>query len=166
MNASVATVLAIGILFVGLPILLLVLRDRRRAARRRSAGVDDRLREQRLFDPDWSLVERRLQRPVPPALRTLYDDRALIIRRDLQWSSDYVISAFEPLDAQAMADSAEWLGFDAVAIATTDSGDAIYLVPGAAERDAVYLTHHDGGDTEVFADSVVVMLNRFTASSQ
>ena len=48
--------------------------------------------------------------------------------------------------------------FDAVAIATTDLGDAVYMRPGAAGADTVYLTHHDGGDTEVFAESVSEML--------
>jgi hypothetical protein len=45
-----------------------------------------------------------------------------------------------------------------VAIATTDFDDAVYLRVGAAEADTVYLTHHDGGDTEVFAESLGEML--------
>ena len=166
MNDVVATVLAIGVLFVGLPILILALRDRRAAARRTStaSAADGRQREQRLLTPDWSLVQRHLQRPVPPELRALYADRALVIRRDLHWNDEQTIGAFEPLDEQALAHAAEWLGFEAVALATTDSGDTIYLIPGADEHDAVYLTHHDGGDTEVFADSVAMMLTRLRSA--
>src|SRR5262245_19317578 len=126
MNDVVATVLAIGILFVGLPLLILALRDRRAATRRASRSrADDRQREQRLLNPDWSLVERRLLRPVPSALRELYADRAIVLQRDLNWNDEVSISAFEPLDEQAFAEAAEWLGVDAVAIATTDFGDAI-----------------------------------------
>ena len=167
MNDTVATLLAIGLVLVGLPVLMLVLRDRRAAAQRTStlSATDDRQRRQRLLTPDWPLVQRRLRRPVPPDLRELYADRALVIRRDLHWTDEQTIGAFEPLDEQAFAHAAEWLGFDAVAIATTDSGDAVYLIPGADERDAVYLTHHDGGDTEVFADSVAVMLTRLRRAS-
>lgn len=95
---------------------------------------------------------------MPPALRELYADRALITRRDLRWSDEQAISAFEPLDEQAILDAARTFGFAAVPIATTDFGDLVYLRPGAAEDDVVYVTYHDGGDTEVFADSVTPML--------
>lgn len=91
---------------------------------------------------------------MPSALRELYADRTLITRRDLRWSDDQTISAFEPLDARAIADATRDLGFDAVVIATTDFGDAIYLRSGAAERDVVYVLYHDGGGTDEFADSV------------
>ena len=161
MNDQVATVLALGIIFVGLPVLILVLRDRHAAARRASTSrSDERQREQRLLAPDWTLVQRHLRRPVPPSLRDLYMDRELITRRDLDWSDEHRISSFEPLDKLAFAEAAEWLGVDAVAIATTDVGDALYFLSGADERDVLYLMHHDGGDSEVFADSVAVMLTR------
>ena len=94
---------------------------------------------------------------MPSALRELYADQALITRRDLAWSDDQMISAFEPLDEKAIVEAARALGFDAVPIATTDFGDMVYLRPGAAENDVVYLTYHDGGDTEVFAESVQAM---------
>ncbi len=91
-------------------------------------------------------------------LRELYADHALITRRDLRWSDDRMISAFEPLDDEAMLDAARTFGFPAVPIATTDFGDLVYMRPGAAKDDVVYVTYHDGGDTEVFADSVTAML--------
>ena len=94
---------------------------------------------------------------MPSALRELYADHALITRRDLPWSDDQTISAFEPLDEEAIQEATLALGFDAVPIATTDFGDVVYLRPGAAERDAVYVTYHDGGDTEVFAESIEAM---------
>ena len=114
--------------------------------------------EQRLLNPDWPSVERHLRRPLPPALRDLFADRDLITRRDLGYVDEHVISRFEPLDQTAIVETTRWLGFEAVPIATTQFGDAVYLRPGAAEGDAVYLTHHDGGDTEVFADSISQMV--------
>ena len=159
MNDSVLTVLAIGLIFVGLPILLLVLRDRAAASRRsRARAAEQQSHDRRLLNPDWANVERYLQRPVPLGLRELYADRALITRRDLRWSDDQTISAFEPLDAEAILDATRAFGFPAVPIATTDFGDLVYLRPGAAEGDVVYVTYHDGGDTEVFAGSVAPML--------
>jgi hypothetical protein len=142
-----------------LPVLLLVLRDRAGASRRTRARAEEQdSHDRRLLNPDWPRVEQHLSRPVPSALRELYADRALITRRDLRWSDEATISAFEPLDARAIADATRDLGFDGVMIATTDFGDAIHLRSGATERDVVYVTYHDGGDTEVFADSVAVML--------
>jgi len=94
---------------------------------------------------------------VPSALRELYADRALITRRDLRWSDDQMISAFEPLDEEAILDAGRNLGFAVVPIATTDFGDLVYLRPGPAEGDEVYVTYHDGGDTEILADSVEAM---------
>lgn len=162
MSDTVTTVLAIILLFIGLPVLILWITDRRRSRRRQEAPpalqvAERQAYEQRILDPDWTAVERHLRRPGPQALRDLYADRELIVRRDLRYGDDHVISSFEPLDEQALQDATGRLGFDAVAIATTDFGDAVHLRPGAAEADHVYLTHHDGGDTEVLAESVSEM---------
>jgi hypothetical protein len=161
---TVTTVLALALIFIGLPVLILRMNDRQRSARRRRdhpAASDIRERqayEQRLLNPDWACVERHLRRPAPQALRELYSDRALITPQDLNYTAEQVISTFEALDEEAIQDMTRWLGFEAVAIATTDFGDAVYLRPGLTEVDTVYLTHHDGGDTEVFAESVTQML--------
>ena len=79
--------------------------------------------------------------------------------RDLRYSMDYSLSSFEALDEQAMADTRAWPGFEAVAIASTQEGDAIYLRPGPSEADVVYLTHHDGGNTEVFTAPLQQMVD-------
>ena len=72
-------------------------------------------------------------------------------------SDDQTISAFQPLDDEAIREATDALGFEAVPIATTDVGDMVYLRPGAAEGDTLYVTYHDGGGTEVFAGSVEAM---------
>jgi hypothetical protein len=165
MRDAITTVLVIGLIFIGLPLLILGIRDRAAAARRRRQSTPERhlaernAYEQRILQPDWARVERHLGRPVPQALRDLYADRALITAQDLEYSPDLTISRFEPLDERAIAEGQSWLGFPAVAIATTDFGDWVYLRPGAAEADTVYLTHHDGGETEVFAESVAGMVD-------
>jgi hypothetical protein len=158
MHDAVATGLAILLLLVGLPVLILVVRDRtRRRTQSAAHDADRRSHERRILNPDWSRVEEHLQRPAPSALRELYADRDLVTRIDLDWPDEEIISTFEPLDAQALRDAERWLGFEAVTLATTGTGDAVYLRPGSREVDAVYVTHHDGGDTEVFAESVAAM---------
>jgi hypothetical protein len=142
-----------------LPVCLLLLRDRAGASQRtRARAAERQSHDQRLLHPDWPRIEEQLKRPVPSALRELYADRALVSRCDLRVSDDLTISAFEPLDDEAIAEATRALGFDAVPIATTDFGDMVYLRTGAAEGDAVYMTYHDGGDTELLADSVTAML--------
>lgn len=164
MGETITTVLAIILLFVGLPVLILWFKDRKRTRQRlHEQSSASRIPErqaygQRILDPDWACIERYLRRPVPQALRVLYAERELISRRDLSYDDDHVIGTFEPLDEQAILNTTRWLGFEAVAIATTDFGDVIYLRPGADEGDTLFLTHHDGGDTEVFAESVSELL--------
>ncbi len=160
----IGTIILIVALFVGLPFGILRLRDHIKEARRRrrnppeKVASDRRAYEERILHPDWEFYERHLERPVPPALRDLYADRALVIMQGLDYSDDERISTFGALDEQGLLDTRPWLGFEAVAIATSDIGDPIYLRPGASEADTLYITHHDGGDTEVFAESVGSML--------
>lgn len=164
MSDTITTVLAIALILVGLPLLILSLRDRGsrvqrdRRNRPETQAAARRAYEQRILRPDWERVERHLQRPVPQALRDLYADRALVTSGDIQYSMDHSISTFEPLDEQAIADATAWLDVKGVVFATTDTGDPIYLRSGSSEGTAVYLTYHDGGDTEVLATSVAQML--------
>ena len=166
MSETLKTVIGIGAVFVGLPLAILFLRDRvsRALWRRRNPpeklAADRRAYEERLLRPDWAFYERHLGRPAPPALRELYADRALVMAQDMDYTEGDRISTFEPLDADGLLETRPWLGFDAVAIATTDFGDPIYLRPGSSEADTVYITHHDGGDTEVLAESVAAMVEK------
>jgi hypothetical protein len=121
---------------------------------------------QRILHPDWVFYERHLERPVPPALRELYADRELVVLQDLKYADAERITTFDPLDERALLDTRPWLGFDAVAIATGQFGDPIYLRPGSSEPNLVYITHHDGGDTEVFADSVGAMVEQLRLANR
>jgi hypothetical protein len=107
---------------------------------------------QRLHRPDWQFFEEHLQRPVPPALKRLFANALLVEHsgRPLMFGEIHV-TAFEPIDREATVDAQEWLGLEVVPIASSD-GDLIYLRPGASHSDAVYITYHDGGDTEVLAE--------------
>jgi hypothetical protein len=166
MSDTITTVVFLVALFVGLPLFILWVRDRVSNARwqrrnpREKLTADRAAYEERILSPDWTFYERHLQRPAPAALRELYADRALVTARGLDYSDLELITTFEALDARGLLDTSPWLGFEAVAIATGQFGDPIYLKPGGSEGDAVYITHHDGGDTEVFAESVATMLER------
>jgi hypothetical protein len=105
MSDTIAGVLAIVLLFVGLPLVILKVRDRvvrtQRDHRNRpeTQAAARQAYEQRIVRPDWEYVERHL-----------------------------------------------------------GMGD-VYLRSGPSEADGVHITYHDGGDTEIFADSVAEMLD-------
>jgi hypothetical protein len=110
--------------------------------------------QQRVRQPDWAFYEQHLQRPVPAVLRELYADHALILAEDIDYSEEQWLSGFgaiQPVDLQKYR---ELLGHDLVAIAGALGDDPIYLRPGPTEPNVVYVTYHDGGDTEPFAPDV------------
>jgi hypothetical protein len=164
-DTALAVLLCAG-LFIGLPIVILVLRDRAGVAlgSRRNPpeklAAERRAYEARLLDPDWEFYERHLQRPAPAALRKLFANHRLIVAQDIDCGEGEVISTFNPIDESGLIDSHPWLGYDAVAIATTDSGDPIYLRPGATEADALYITYHDRGNTAQLAPDVSAFVQR------
>jgi hypothetical protein len=166
MSDTAKSIIGIVALLVGVPVGVLWLRDRVNRIRYRRRNTPERVAagrrafEERLFHPDWEFYERHLQRPAPAALRELYADRALLTAPALDYDDGEVINTFGALDERGLLDTREWLGFDAVAIATSDFGDPIYLRPGRSEPDTVYITHHDGGDTQILAESVASMLER------
>ena len=166
MSDTAKSIIGIVALLVGLPVGILWLRDRVSSVRYRrhnppeKVTAERRAFEERLCRPDWEFYERHLERPAPEALRELYADRALLTAPALDYDEGEVINTLNPLDEQGLLDTREWLGFDVVAIATNDFGDPIYLRPGRSEPDTVYITHHDGGDTEIFAQSTASMLEQ------
>ncbi len=122
-------------------------------------AADRRAFEQRLLRPDWEFYERHLQRPAPYALRELFADHKLLLANGCQYDDIHYISTFEPLDETTLVDAREWVGCDFVSFANSD-GDSIYLRPGPSEPDAVFITYHDGGDTEQLAPDVSTFLQR------
>ena len=128
--------------------------------------VDDRRAcEARIANPDWTFYESHLQRPAPAALRELYSDRELVLTNGTEYDENHDISTFEPLDEAALVDTHEIFGFDVVPIANSD-GDIIYLRPGPTETDAVFITYHDGGDTEQLAPDVSAFLQRLRETNR
>ena len=69
---------------------------------------------------------------------------------------DHLID-FAPIDRERLRDA--WGIADVVAFAESN-GDPIYLKPGRDADDSVFITFHDGGDTELLAPSVEQFLER------
>lgn len=168
MRDDLMTIASIASLFVGLPLLILWIRDR--VARAwwshrnppEKLAAERRAYEDRLLRPDWAFYERHLQPPVPEAIRELYADRTLLTSDGFEYSDSHELSTFNPLDEQGLIDARPRMEFEVVPIATSICGDPIYLRPGPSEPDTVYITYHDSEpiETEVFASSVASMLEQ------
>ena len=151
----------LGFLFIGLPSLMFAALGRfslRAELSSEQLAAERHAYEELILRPDWTFYENHLQRPVPTPLRELYSDRALVTAGGFVYSKEIGISTFEPLNEQYLLDTLEQLGFNVIAVATSDCGDPIYLRPGSGEPDKVYLTFHDSGETIVVADTVAAFL--------
>jgi hypothetical protein len=162
---NVITLIFILSLWVALAIVILHIRDRIEYASKRRKYTPERIAEmelkrtQHILESDWTFYERYLQRPVPLALRELFADRHLISQGHLEYQ-DTVLLTLTPIKESELIESQEWFGVDIVQIATSESGDPIYLRPGVLEPDAVYITYHDGMNTEELAQNVEVFVQR------
>ena len=107
----------------------------------------------RLLQPDWSFYEKHLMRPVPESLKRIYANKKLILSEVGVNFDGIYINSFSPIDEKGLLETKEWVTEDLVAIATAD-GDQIYLRPGENEDNSVYITFHDGGETEIFSPNI------------
>ncbi len=144
----------------GAAVLLLMARDRFAAARWRKRNPPERLAEEqrrierRLVTPDWPFYAEHLQRPVPRALVSWFQNPETVLKRYL--FDDHLIE-FVPIDREQLTGA--WV-VPGVAAFAESNGDPIYLKPGAKVDDSVFITFHDGGDTELLAQSVEQFLER------
>jgi len=157
------------LVLIGLPCLWYTLKGRfslRPEVSQEELAAERQAVEASLLQPDWSFYEHHLQRAAPAELRALYADEKLITSTLLEYSDECSINTFEPLNESSLYAGAEDTAPAVVVFATTDFGDPIYLKPGTAESDAVYVTYHDGGDTEVLADSVAGFVERLKQANK
>jgi len=148
----------LGVAYVSLLLvsaaLLLMLRDRFTAARRRIHNPPERVAEaqrqleRRVAAPDWPFYTEHLQRPVPVALTSWFGNPETVMKRYV--FDDHVIN-FAPVDREQLRGA--WVVPGVVAFAESN-GDPIYLKPGTDADDSVFITFHDGDDTERLAPSV------------
>jgi hypothetical protein len=156
----------LGFVLIGLPCLWFALKGRFTILPEPSPEqliAERQACEDQILQPDWDFYHRHLQRPPPAALRELYADRALVTACGLKYIRGRIhdgISTFHPIREENLIDPLDQTGCDILAFATSHCGDAIYLRPGVSEPDIVYIAYHDGGDIEIFAESVAALVQR------
>ena len=104
--------------------------------------------ESRVRAPDWGFLESQLQRPVPPALQALFRSN-FISAPALYFGETYLF--LSPIDCAALDEN--WVLRGVVPFAYSEA-DPIYLKPGPTTANAVFITYHDGNDTEELAPSI------------
>lgn len=157
----------LGLVVIGLPALRYAWRGRFNSGEAISPEKLAELRAEReryIRQPDWEFLESHLARQVPSALKELYEDLNLVLSEDLDYSEICSICFFESISHDGIWKDSR-LGYDPFVFAMSNFGDPIYLKPGPDETDAVYITYHDGGDTETLASSMEDFLIRLRAAN-
>lgn len=148
---------------IALAVAILWLVDRLSKASPTKGKTDRAAFIKRLTNPDWKYFERHLQRSPPKALRNLFSKHELLVAgTNMEFEDSCLVTSFEPLDAHGLKHTKEWLALEVIPFASSD-GDPIYLRPGAKEVNAVYITHHDGGDTEQICTDISVFVEKLRA---
>jgi hypothetical protein len=119
--------------------------------------------EARLLRPDWQFYERHLLRPVPVALRRLFDQQDILDRLGVMFDLDgakIYVTGLCPIDEQGLEDARSYFQLDIVPFADSD-GDVYFLKPGLNESNAVYEAFfHESNDEsgEPIADDATIFV--------
>ena len=141
-------------LYVGLAMLLLVVRDYISGAMWRLRNPPEKLAADeaaylsRIASPDWLFYEQHLQRPVPNALREAFAS-SVLLEHPHYFLDTYV--TLSPIDKEAEREN--WVLPGIVPFAHSEA-DPVFVKPGAFASDAVFIAYHDGGEIEKLAPSV------------
>lgn len=158
-DTTIAIIFLVGI-FVVLPIGLLFTRDKisELIRQKRNSPVKQIAErneyEQKILSPDWSFYERHLLRAVPEQLKELWSDGELVKRGDFDYDEENWVSTFNPLTEETLREQKEIFEKEIIPILTTGFGDPVYLKPGPKEKNRLYITFHDGGNTDVFEENL------------
>ena len=117
----------------------------------------------RLLNPDFAALERHFECTIPAAIRKLYEDSELILRRGFlirsphtpEGMEEFDIAFFVPADVEGA--KSWWAAEDRKFIfADTGFGDPYYVELSLTQPNPlpIYVLYHDGGDTFKVADSL------------
>ncbi len=117
-----------------------------------------------LLHPDWAFYEEHLRRPIPEALKRIYEDPDKVLAcldlSDTKGEKYWI--EFEPLQRDYLEPSeASGLPYDIVPIAMIEDKTPIFLKPGEHETNQVLTTAYPEGPALIMtlADSVESFLS-------
>lgn len=152
MGDNFITVIVLIGIYVGLPIALLVARDRFRRPSREKIEEYSRQFIERLHHPDFSAVEKHFGRPLPSCVRNLYADRAELLREDFETAASldaspehrWYVAFYQPADDQSAKDT--WPGLEKYFAFADDGCGNGYLIDPREEDPAVHFHDHETGN--------------------
>lgn len=152
MMENIKVVLFLVCLMVGLPVLILLVRDR--VTRPSRKEIDDASRRflERLNNPDLAALERHFGVPMPQSLVELYGNRAELMRGDFQVAPSsetpaderHRVAYYQPADAQSAGDS--WSGLEKYFAFADDGCGNAYLIDPTETDPCVYFHDHETGE--------------------
>jgi len=149
-NTILLVIFMIG-LFVGLPVALLLARDRLGRPSRKKLEQYSRKFNQRLQAPDFPALERHFGCPLPQAVRALYENKPEVRRSDFQVSADaqpaadecWYLAFYQPADEENVRDA--WPGTEQYfAFADDGCGNGYLINPREADPPVLFHDHETG----------------------
>ncbi|MCP4712604.1 MAG: hypothetical protein GY869_28600 [Planctomycetes bacterium] len=145
-DAILLILFVLGI-YIGLPILILWLRDKMEAKRNRLSPqeVEKRRRryQERLLNPDFDALERYYGHPLPRAIKDLYEDQEELFRQDFKVAEStdtheldrYTILRYHPADMESLSEA--WSGCEEYFAFASDSLGNTYMIKPDCDDPAV-----------------------------
>lgn len=173
MSESFIAILVLIALMIGLPVLILLIRDRlTRPSRKQIEEASARFTE-RLKKPDLAALEAHYGHALPASLVALYRDSREIMRGDF-WVAEtsdapeekrWYVAFYVPADAQSTKDT--WPGTEKYFTFADDGCGNGYLIDPRLADPPVFFHDHETGDLSPVADrlSAVMKWPRIPSSS-
>lgn len=158
MSSIASTVLGIIGIFVGVPVALLLARDRlTRQSKRKQEEYSQQFTE-RLRHPDFLAVEKHFGRRLPSCVQALYANSNELLRGDFEVASAvdtapearWYIAFYQPADEQSVRDS--WPGLEKYFAFADDGCGNGYLIDPKEDDPAVLFHDHATGELALVCD--------------
>lgn len=149
---NVKVVLTLLGILVGLPIAILLIRDRLTRPSRKRMEEASRQFLERLKNPDLAAMEKHFGTSLPQCLKDLYADRAELLRADFLVAPTHdtpaderhYIAYYQPADAQAVKDA--WNGLERYFTFADEGCGNGYLIDPKEADPAVHFHDHETGE--------------------
>jgi len=155
MTDNILTVLILLGLLLGVPVALLVFRDRFQRPSKKGIEEYSRRFTERLRHPDFAAVERHFGRPLPSCVQALYANHEELLRgdfetaatRDATPASRWYMAFYQPADGPSVKDAAPGME-KYFAFADDGCGNGYWIDP--TEEDPAVLFHdHETGEVSL-----------------
>jgi hypothetical protein len=157
MSENLLTILALLVLYLGIPVALLLLLDRLRRPSRAKMEEASRRFLERLQHPDLAAVARHFGRPLPASLQALYANPGELLRQnfivaapDAPAGESWTVAYYQPADGENVQDRQP--GTERFFAFADDGCGNAYLVDPALEDPPVLFHDHETGDIQKVCD--------------